>query len=168
MAKIKRKINKPIYSYDKQSSPITVTVNGQIIRWLGFPQNSNTRLETEYDVLMLGQNGLTKKSIITLADNIGVNRKEMAEEIFDISVKTLERKSPGSKLDKRISSHAVEIAKIVQHAFEVFGDMEKVKLWIGRDNRALNNMKPVKLFNTLTGLGMVNDILTRIEEGVYS
>jgi uncharacterized protein (DUF2384 family) len=29
-------------------------------------------------------------------------------------------------------------------------------------------MKPVALFDTMTGLNMVNDILGRIEEGVYS
>ena len=29
-------------------------------------------------------------------------------------------------------------------------------------------MKPIQLFSTLTGLNLVNDVLGRIEEGVYS
>ena len=62
----------------------------------------------------------------------------------------------------------LEIAKVVQHAYEVFRDEEKVKVWINRENKALNNMKPVQIFDTLSGLNMVNDILGRIEEGVYS
>ena len=49
-----------------------------------------------------------------------------------------------------------------------FEDEEKVKHWVNKENRALNGMKPVSLFSTLTGLNMVNDVLGRIEEGVYS
>ena len=57
---------------------------------------------------------------------------------------------------------------MLQHANEVFGDEEKVRQWINANNTALNNRTPVSFFDTLTGLNMVNDILTRIEEGVYS
>jgi uncharacterized protein (DUF2384 family) len=39
---------------------------------------------------------------------------------------------------------------------------------MNKENRALNNMKPVQLLETMTGINMVNDILGRIEEGVYS
>jgi putative toxin-antitoxin system antitoxin component (TIGR02293 family) len=92
----------------------------------------------------------------------------MAEEILDVSVKTLERKGIEEKLDKRTSSHAVEIARLLQHAYEVFENEEKVKSWMNKENRALNNMKPVQLLETMTGINMVNDILGRIEEGVYS
>jgi putative toxin-antitoxin system antitoxin component (TIGR02293 family) len=56
----------------------------------------------------------------------------------------------------------------MDHALDVFEDEEKVKRWISKPNRALNNTAPVKLFDTLTGINMVNAILTRIEEGVYS
>lgn len=56
----------------------------------------------------------------------------------------------------------------MQHAFEVFEDEEKAKQWLNRENRALNGAKPVLLLDTLTGINMVNDVLTRIEEGVYS
>jgi len=62
----------------------------------------------------------------------------------------------------------VEIAKLLQHAYEVFRDEEKVKRWLNKENRALNNLKPVELFDTLSGLRLVDNILVRIEEGVYS
>ena len=62
----------------------------------------------------------------------------------------------------------IEIAKVVEHAFAVFENEEKVKNWLNTPNKALNNIKPVDLFYMPTGLNMVNDILGRIEEGVYS
>ncbi len=89
----------------------------------------------------------------------------MAEDILDLSIKTLERKADSDRLDKKTSGHTLEIARIIHHAYEVFEDEEKVKKWINTENRALNNMKPVQLFDTFTGLGMVNDVLGRIEEG---
>jgi putative toxin-antitoxin system antitoxin component (TIGR02293 family) len=135
--------------------------------WLGI-HKKNAKPATQYDYIILGNSGITKKSINVLANYIGATRKHMAEDIFDISIKTMERKTAATKLDKKLSSHAIEIAKVVHHAYEIFQDEGTMKLWINRENKALHNKKPIQLFDTLTGLNMVNDILGRIEEGVYS
>ena len=66
------------------------------------------------------------------------------------------------------ASHALEVAKVLQHAYEVFEDEEKVKRWVSKANRALNRKKPVELFDTLTGINIVDNLLGRIEEGIYS
>ena len=137
-------------------------------RWLGIPTVMAQTIRSDFDIVKLGISGITKSSINSLAAHIGISRKNMAEDIFDVSIKTFERKDDKDKLDKKTSSHAIEIAKVVQHAYEVFRDESKLKLWINRENKALNNLKPVQLFDTLSGLNMVNDILGRIEYGVYS
>ena len=123
---------------------------------------------SEFDYITISQKGLTKKTIDELASALGISRKSMAEDVFDISVKTMERKDPKDPFDKRISSHAVEIAKLWQHASEVFVQEERARQWINRPNEALNNNKPVDLLDTLTGINMINDVLVRIEEGVYT
>ncbi len=56
----------------------------------------------------------------------------------------------------------------MHHAYQVFEDEEKMKRWINQENKALNGMKPIELFDTLTGLNLFNDILGRIEGDVYS
>jgi putative toxin-antitoxin system antitoxin component (TIGR02293 family) len=144
----------------KESHPIT--------RWLGGTQLVASSIKSDFDLINAGSEGISKSSVDALANYLGISRKSMAEDIFDLSVKTLERKAPADKMDKRTSSHALEIAKVMQHAFEVFEDEEKLKRWLNKEHRALNGMKPVALFDTMTGLNMVNDILSRIEEGVYS
>ena len=136
--------------------------------WLGIPLDTAKTMHSDFDIVKLIATGITKSSINSLASHIGISRKNMAEDIFDVSVKTIERKGSKTRLDKKTTSHALEIAKVMQHAYEVFRDKEKVKLWVNRENKALNNMKPVQIFDTLSGLNMVNDILGRIEEGVYS
>jgi len=154
------------------SSPVATVVKSAAVShdisfWLGIPFLSEN-IHSDFDYIVLGSAGITKRSIDILADNIGMSKRNIAEKIFDLSVKTLERKSPSSKLDKKISSHAVEVAKVLTHASDVFGNTDRVREWINRENTALNSTKPVELFDTLTGLKMVDDILGRIEEGVYS
>jgi len=135
---------------------------------LGMTGATIKKLSSAFDYIELSNAGITKNAINVLADNIGISRKFISENIFDVSVKTMERKDNKTKLDKRISSHAIEIAKVVQHTWKVFREEDKVKRWLNQTNRALNNKKPVELFDTLSGILIVDDILGRIEEGVYS
>lgn len=137
-------------------------------QWLGGDELLPFPIQSDFDMISAGSDGISKASVDELATHLGISRKTMAEDIFDLSVKTLERKGLADKLDKKTSSHAIEIARVMQHAFEVFEDEEKVKRWINKENRALNGKKPIAFFDTLSGLNIVNDILGRIEEGVYS
>lgn len=123
---------------------------------------------SDFDLINLSNTGVQKLFLDVLATDLGITRKFLAENILSVSVKTIERKGLHDTLDKQLSSHALEIAKVLQHAFEVFEDEEKVKRWIAKPNRALNSKKPIELLDTLTGINLVNDILGRIEEGVYS
>jgi putative toxin-antitoxin system antitoxin component (TIGR02293 family) len=125
-------------------------------------------INSTFDLITLGEYGLTKASLESLIGHLGVSKKSFIEDVLDMSVKTLERKKGNEKLDRRISSQVIEIAKVVEHAFSVFEDKDKVKGWLTKPNAALNNKKPFDLFATSTGLGMVDDVLGRIEEGVYS
>jgi putative toxin-antitoxin system antitoxin component (TIGR02293 family) len=137
-----------------------------ITHWLGIPRSK--KIASYLDYIKLSNTGITKASVNTLADYLGVNRKYISENIFDLSVKTMERKEDDEKLSRKISSHALEIAKLLQHAYHVFRNEDKLKQWLNRENRALNNMKPVELLDTLSGLILVDDVLGRIEEGVYA
>jgi len=125
-------------------------------------------IRSGFDIISLSNEGITKASLDALNVHLGISKKAFAENILGITIKTLERKKSTDKLDKQISSHVIEIAKVAKHAFDVFEDEEKVKTWLNTPNRALNNIKPIDLFYIPTGLGMVDDILGRIEYGVYS
>jgi putative toxin-antitoxin system antitoxin component (TIGR02293 family) len=125
-------------------------------------------VQSEFDIISLSNEGITKASLDALISHLGISKKSFSENILDASVKTIERKKNTDKLDKHTSSLVIEIAKVLEHAFKVFENEEKVKSWINTPNKALNHLKPIDLFYLPTGLNMVNDILGRIEEGVYS
>ncbi len=127
-----------------------------------------TSIKTEFDLITLSSVGLTKASLDALVSFLGMPRKAFVEGILDMSVKTVERKKGDDRLDRHTSSHLIEIAKVVEHAMEVFEDEEKVRDWLATPNRALNGMRPLELFHMPTGLALVDTVLGRIEEGVYS
>lgn len=156
-------VNEPYPVYAIAASP-----NEGILYWLGGYSIIKKRIKNTFDLLAISSEGITKASLEQLTKHLGISKKNMAEDILDISVKTLERKELTDKLDKRISAHSIELARLMQHAYEVFQNEDKVRQWLARENRALNGSAPVTLLNTLTGINMVNDVLIRIEEGVYS
>jgi len=71
-------------------------------------------------------------------------------------------------MSDKIPSNIIDAEKVMAHTFAVFEDEDKVKRWLNAPNRALNQVKPIDLFNSIEGLEKVNTILGRIEEGIYS
>jgi putative toxin-antitoxin system antitoxin component (TIGR02293 family) len=119
------------------------------------------------DFLAAGTRGIPKRSLTTLAYTLGIPMKQMAQ-ILNVSEKTLGRKKPDDLLDKLPSSLSIEIAQTVARGMEVFEDRDKFNRWLQKQNRALRGQKPFDLLNTPTGIKLVNQVLGRIEEGVYS
>jgi putative toxin-antitoxin system antitoxin component (TIGR02293 family) len=142
--------------------------NPGLIGLLGGKDVVSMPIHSEFDLILLSNEGITKQSLESLISYLGISKKTFSENILDASVKTLERKKNTDKLSKHTSSLAIEIAKVVKHALDVFEDEEKVKGWLNSPIRALNYSKPIDLFYLPTGLKMVDNVLGRIEHGVYS
>jgi len=92
--------------------------NFDAFRWLGISKTGQ-HIVSLFDYINQGKKGITRNSVDELAGYLGVSRKVIAEDIFDISVKTLERKVPDGRLNRKISSHAIEIARVMEHALQV-------------------------------------------------
>lgn len=139
-----------------------------LINLLGGKNLIETPLLSGFDMIALSHEGITKASLEALIAHIGISKKAFIENILNLSVKTIERKKGDDKLDRHTSSQIIEIAKVVEHAFSVFEEERKVQRWLSMPNHALNNLKPLDLFDMPTGLLMVDQVLGRIEEGVFS
>lgn len=135
---------------------------------LGGQEVLGAKINTEFDLIALSNQGLKRRSLDALITFLGMPRKAFVEGILDMSIKTIERKKEEDLLDRHASSHLIEIAKVVEHAVEVFEDEDKVRDWLAKPNRSLNGMRPLELFAMPTGIALVNTVLGRIEEGVYS
>ncbi len=88
-------------------------------------------------------------------------------EFLNISTKTLHRCKKDSKQFKPIHSEKIiELAEVTNVGKDVFGDMEKFKLWLDTPNFSLGNLKPMELLKDSYGKELVIGELTRINYGI--
>ena len=88
---------------------------------------------------------------------------------LDLSTKSLQRYKQTSKQFKSIQSEKIiEMAEVTNIGLDVFGNMEKFKLWLDTPNFSLGNLKPIELLKDSYGKEMVIGELTRINHGILA
>lgn len=86
---------------------------------------------------------------------------------LDISTKSLLRYKQSTKNFKPIHSEKIiEMAEVTNIGLDVFGSMEKFKLWLDTPNFSLGSMKPIDLLRDSYGKELVISELTRINYGI--
>ena len=143
------------------------SINALVWAILGGKQFMAAAPETVLDYVAATNRGIPKLAVHNLAEVIDVPMKDMAT-LLNVSYKTLGRKKKTDTLDSLSSSLSIEIANTVAKGLAVFEDTDKFSRWLQKENRALQGKKPFELLNTPTGIKMVNKLLGRIEEGVYT
>ena len=69
---------------------------------------------------------------------------------------------------KKNQTNSVIFDKVVLYSEQVFQDKNKANEWLHRANGALGGKSPIALMETEKGCNEVLDVLSRIEDGVYS
>lgn len=88
---------------------------------------------------------------------------------LDISAKSLQRYKQSEKHFKPLQSEKIiEIAEVTNIGLDVFGSMEKFKLWLDTPNFSLGGLKPIELLRDSYGKEMVAGELTRINHGILA
>jgi putative toxin-antitoxin system antitoxin component (TIGR02293 family) len=140
-----------------------------LITWLilGGKQFMDKEPASMFDFVTAGKKGIPKLSVSNLSELMNVPMKDMAT-LLNVSYKTLGRKKGTDTLDGLTSSLSIEIANTFTKGLSVFEDPVRFNHWLQKENRALNGEKPFNLLNTPTGIKLVNQVLGRMEEGVYT
>lgn len=87
--------------------------------------------------------------------------------LLDLSTKSLHRYKLASKHFRPIQSEKIiELSEVTNVGLDVFGDMEKFKLWLDTPNFSLGSLKPLELLGDSYGKEMVIGELTRINHGI--
>lgn len=88
-------------------------------------------------------------------------------DFLDISTKSLHRYKQTSRSFKSSQSEKIiEISEVTNVGLDVFGEMEKFKLWLETPNYSLGNLKPFELLKDSYGKELVISELTRISYGI--
>lgn len=68
----------------------------------------------------------------------------------------------------RTSGESDRLGRVLAHAERVLGTRDKASEWLRRPNRALGGATPLALLDTNSGAAQVDDVLGRLEHGVFS
>jgi len=124
----------------------------------------NDIFKDDRKLIEASREGITKKDYSKIVKSTGLTL-ELFALMTHITARTLQRKKPEEKLSPEASERAILIGKLYFTGQEVFGKKEKFQSWMNRENISLNQKKPKELLDTITGIGLVQDELLRIEYG---
>lgn len=118
------------------------------------------------DLIYIARNGIKTKYISDIQSFTSLSDNELSY-ILPISKRQLLRYTSNHILNKEITSHLIQLIELFQKGYRLFGQ-EKFKLWIRTPNKVLHKNTPIELMDTSIGIEIIEDIIGRIEHGVYS
>ncbi len=119
-------------------------------------------------ILEEAERGVPSKSVDELAQLLALSLKEMAA-VLQISERTLYRFRSDGSLDEKSSERFLLLQNLAAHGLLVFdGQPDAFADWLRYPLRELKDQPPLQLLTSISGFGLVDDVLTRIEHGVYS
>ncbi len=155
------------------TEPNTVTTAGsfaQIVKFLGGRQVFGRSITSKLDVHEVIQKGLPGGALIYMVKHIQTMRPVDVGQAVGVSIRTVQRRtgSPQKLLSQDQSGRAWKFAEIVTTATEVFGSQSEAEKWLTTPAVALDQRRPVDLLSSPAGVEMVEQLLGRLEYGVYT
>ncbi len=111
--------------------------------------------------------GLDVRVFVDLARRLGVSEARLAE-VAGIAPTTLTRRKRAGALTPDEGEHVLRLAALLDRAVQVFEGEADAADWLRTPNIALGGDTPLALADTELGAREVDDLLGRLEHGVYS
>jgi putative toxin-antitoxin system antitoxin component (TIGR02293 family) len=125
-------------------------------------------LANKLAIIFLIQKGVPYSLFDIIQDYAPLDEKDWTE-ILDLSIKSIQRYKQSEKHFGRLQSEKIiEMAEVTNIGLDVFGNMDKFKLWLSTPNFALGKLKPIDLMKDSYGKEMVIGELTRINYGILA
>jgi putative toxin-antitoxin system antitoxin component (TIGR02293 family) len=126
-------------------------------------------IKDDYSIVEKSHAGVDAGIFFELVDISGINRNILAEDIFDVSVKTLLRyQKERKKLNPRHSEITLKVLGLFEEGITVFGTKKAFTSWLDRPANGLDGQTPITLMNANTGIDLVEEELMRIEFGALA
>ncbi|MBK6401126.1 MAG: DUF2384 domain-containing protein [Rhodocyclaceae bacterium] len=140
-----------------------------VVKILGGQRLLGRRVMNPLDLADVVEAGLPRQAADRLQQRLDWSEGELAKGL-GVSGKTLQRigKDTDARLTPAQSDRLFRLARIVGFAEEVFEDSERAHRWLKEPQRGLGNRTPLSLLGTEAGAREVEDLLGRIEYGVFS
>ena len=156
---------------ERETSAPEVTVIDRTADLLGGSRIFQSRLHGPLDVHEALNRGLPREALTHLMGNVRVlHDQALVKSAIGVSLRTSQRAkvAPGKPLNKEQSGRVWKFAEILAKAAEVFGSQAAAERWLERPAIGLDQRRPIEMLSTPVGVKLVEDLLGRIEYGVYA
>jgi len=114
------------------------------------------------------EEGLSYVAFERLKSRLKISSQELADAAL-ITRRTLARRKRVGRLDQDESDRLVRVSRVFSRAIELFeGDVEGARSWLMRPVLALGGTVPFEMLKTEVGAREVENLITRLEHGVFS
>ena len=122
---------------------------------------------TALEMITALKEGLPMAELETLRDKLDIPMDRLAG-LLGISRATLHRRKAAGRLDASESDRVVRFARLLGRAIEVLETEENARLWLKSEQFGLGGEVPLHYAETELGAREVEDLLGRMDYGVYS
>jgi len=142
----------------------------QIVKFLGGRQIFKKPITSKLDVHEVIRRGLPGGVLIHMVKHIQTMKPVDVGQAVGVSIRTVQRRtgSPQKPLSQDQSGRAWKFAEVLTTATEVFGSQSEAEKWLTTPAVALDQRRPVDLLSSPAGVEMVEQLLGRLEYGVYT
>ncbi|MGI8508007.1 MAG: type II RES/Xre toxin-antitoxin system antitoxin [Gemmatimonadaceae bacterium] len=138
---------------------------------LGGVKVLHRQITSELDLAEAVREGLPSESLDFVVEAVRgwVGSRDAVLDIVGSS-RTLQRKTGGRKasLKPAESDRLARLTRLIVRAEQAIGNPEKAQRWLMKPNRVLGGEVPFTLLDSDAGASAVEQVLGRIEYGVYS
>jgi len=127
----------------------------------------STKAKHPTDLIRQIQKGLRFSELETLQNSIALPFEQLAAKLA-ISRSTLQRRKAAGRLSPDESDKVMRFSRLLEHATNVFGDIDKARAWLKHPQYGLGGAVPLDYAETEIGAREVDNLLGRIDYGVYS
>jgi putative toxin-antitoxin system antitoxin component (TIGR02293 family) len=111
--------------------------------------------------------GLPLDEFHALREILGLSEEALASAL-GMSRTTLHRRKKSGRLDSGESERVIRLTRLFTRAGAVLGSQDAARHWLKSPARALGGETPISYSDTEIGAREVEDLLGRIEQGVFS
>ena len=141
-------------------------INEPAVAYLNSSQSGDYQ-GADLKVIRHAREGIKVGYLLQLSDLMGLTQVEICK-ILHISLRTLQRYELDFTLDSDASSKVIQLAMLQRRGIEVFGDTGGFNQWLKAPMSSLEGKAPLDYLDTPFGFQLINQILGRIEHGVFA
>ena len=127
---------------------------------------SNPVQVSSFTLVQASRQGVLRTQVGEIAALVGLTDKEMAFAL-NMTPRNLHRLKDDQRFSTDASERLLLLKNLLLHALDTFeGRKSTVLQWLKTPIRELANQTPLQLLDTVTGFGLVDDVLGRLDYGI--